>query len=94
MTAGRWIATLADLAAMAAAGLAIWFGWNPLLRYLPNGLATDVDRVAGWLGADTGARAWLGWLGAIDWPMAAVLFVLLLWLLEKLVSAIRARCLG
>ena len=91
MTAKRTAATLVDLAAMASVALAIWFGWNPLLAYLPDALATDVDAVAGWLGIDAGARGWLGWLGAVEWIVAALLVVAMFWAAEKLVGAIGRR---
>jgi hypothetical protein len=91
VSAGRRTAALVDLAAMAVVALAIWFGWNPLLAYLPDGLAGDIDAIAGWLGADAAARRWLGWLGAVEWVVAALLVVVLFWAAEKLVAAIGRR---
>jgi hypothetical protein len=91
VSSGRAAANLVDIAAMAAVAAAIWFGWSPLLAYLPDGLASDIDAVAGWLGADTTARGWLGWLGAVEWVVAALLVVVLFWAAEKLVGAIGRR---
>jgi hypothetical protein len=91
VSSGRTITTLVDIAAMAVVAAAIWFGWKPLLAYLPDGLAADVDAVAGWLGADAAARGWLAWLGAVEWVVAALLVVVVFWAAEKLVGAIRRR---
>lgn len=91
MTGRRLIAAAMDIAAMAGVAAAIWFWWNPLLRYLPGGLAADVDSVLGWLGAGSGAGDWLGWLGELEWLVGVLLIVAALWLAENMVGAARRR---
>lgn len=87
-------AAAVDLAVMVGIAAAIWFWWNPLLRYLPGGLADDVDSVLGWLGADSAAGGWLRWLAEVEWLVGALLIVAALWLAEKMVAAARRRLHG
>ncbi|MEZ5667246.1 MAG: hypothetical protein R3F55_07405 [Alphaproteobacteria bacterium] len=90
----RGLGAAIDAAAMAVVGALIWFGWSAVMDYLPIGLADDIDAVIGWFGTapEGGAtRAALRWLGDIEWLIAAVLVVLLLWAAEKLVGWARAR---
>ena len=84
-----------DLLAMVAVGATIWLWWTPLMRYLPNGLADDIDAVIVWTGgaAEPASRSYLRWLADVEWLVGAVVIVLLLWLTEKLVGLIRTHVL-
>lgn len=88
-------ASAVDILAMAAVGAGIWLYWNPLMRYIPNGFADDVDAVIVWLGGagEPSSRRSLRWLAEIEWVIGAAVVVLLLWLAEKLVGLVRARIL-
>jgi hypothetical protein len=87
----RLAARIVDVGAMAGVAAAIWLLWNPVLRYVPGGLAADVDRVLGWLGLPGGSVAWLSWLGDVEWLVAVVLVVALFWVTEKAVAAVQRR---
>ncbi len=89
MTGRRALGTAVDLAAMAGLAVLVWFGWTPVMRYLPGRLAGDVDAVLGWIGIETASRSWLAWVGHVEWLVGAVLVVLLFWLAEKLVGLAR-----
>lgn len=91
MRMGRALGTFADLAAMALVAVLVYFGWNPMMRYLPGKLINDVDAVLGWLGAEDGttSRDWLRWTAEVEWLIGALVVVILFWAFEKLVALVR-----
>lgn len=91
---GRAIANAIDLGAMAGIAALVWFGWNPVMRYLPGRLAGDLDVALGWIGIEAETRGWLGWLSDVEWLVGAVLLVVVLWIAEKFVGLARRYLVG
>lgn len=86
---GRGLANAIDLAAMAGIAALVWFGWNPVMRYLPGRLAGDLDAALAWIGIEAETRGWLGWLNDVEWLVGAALLAIVLWVAEKLVGLAR-----